>query len=37
VSYKNKLKLIEDNVGKKLEYMGPGGKFLNRAAVACDV
>jgi hypothetical protein len=37
VSYKNKLKVIEENEGKKLKYMGPGEKFLNRTAVACDV
>jgi hypothetical protein len=29
------LKLIEDKVGKSLEYIGTGGKFLNRTAVAC--
>ena len=31
------LKLIEDKVGKSLEDMGTGGKFLNRTAMACTV
>jgi hypothetical protein len=31
------LKLIEEKVGKSLKYMGTGGKFLNRTAVACAV
>jgi hypothetical protein len=31
------LKLIEDKVGKTLEDMGTGGKFLNRTAMACAV
>ena len=31
------LKLIEEKVGKILEYMGTGGKFLNRTAMACAV
>jgi hypothetical protein len=31
------LKLIEEKVGKSLEYMGTGGKFLNRTAMACAV
>jgi hypothetical protein len=30
-------KLIEENVGKCLKDMGPGGKFLNRTAMACAV
>jgi hypothetical protein len=29
------LKLIEEKVGKSLEDMGTGGKFLNRTAMAC--
>jgi hypothetical protein len=29
------LKLIEEKVGKRLEDMGTGGKFLNRTAMAC--
>jgi hypothetical protein len=29
------LKLIEEKVGKSLEDMGIGGKFLNRTAMAC--
>jgi hypothetical protein len=29
------LKLIEEKVGKTLEDMGIGGKFLNRTAMAC--
>jgi hypothetical protein len=29
------LKLIEEKVGKSLEYMDTGGKFLNRTAMAC--
>jgi hypothetical protein len=28
------LKLIEEKVGKSLEDMGTGGKFLNRTAMA---
>jgi hypothetical protein len=31
------LKLIEEKVGKSLENMGTGGKFLNRTALACAV
>jgi hypothetical protein len=31
------LKFIEEKVGKPLEDMGTGGKFLNRTAVACAV
>ena len=31
------LKLIEEKVGKSLECMGPGGKFLNRTLMACAV
>ena len=31
------LKLIEEKVGKSLENMGTGGKFLNRRAMACAV
>jgi hypothetical protein len=31
------LKLIEEKVGKSLEYMGTGEKFLNRTAMACAV
>jgi hypothetical protein len=31
------LKLIEDKVGKSLEHIGTGEKFLNRTATACDV
>jgi hypothetical protein len=31
------LKLIEEKVGKSLEDMGTGEKFLNRTAVACAV
>jgi hypothetical protein len=31
------LKLIEEKVGKGLEYMGTGEKFLNRTAMACAV
>jgi hypothetical protein len=31
------LKLIEENVGKSLEDMGTGVKFLNRTAMACAV
>jgi hypothetical protein len=29
------LKLIEEKVGKSLEDMGTGAKFLNRTAMAC--
>jgi hypothetical protein len=29
------LKLIEEKVGKSLEDMGTGEKFLNRTAMAC--
>jgi hypothetical protein len=32
-----KLKLIEDKVGKSLEDIGTGEKFLNRTAMACAV
>ena len=31
------VKLIEENVGKSLEDMGTGEKFLNRTAMACAV
>jgi hypothetical protein len=31
------VKLIEKKVGKSLEYMGTGGKFLHRRAMACAV
>jgi hypothetical protein len=31
------LKLIEEKVGKSLEDMGTGEKFLNRTAMACPV
>ena len=31
------LELIEEKVGKSLEDMGKGGKFLNRTPMACDV
>jgi hypothetical protein len=31
------LKLIEEKVGKGLEDMGTGEKFLNRTAVACTL
>jgi hypothetical protein len=31
------VKLIEEKVGKSLEDMGTGGKFLNRTAMACAV
>jgi hypothetical protein len=31
------LKLIEEKVGQNLEYMGTGGKFLNRTAMDCTV
>jgi hypothetical protein len=31
------LKRIEEKIGKSLENMGTGGKFLNRTAMACDV
>jgi hypothetical protein len=31
------MKLIEKRVGKSLEDMGRGGKFLNRTAMACGV
>jgi hypothetical protein len=31
------LKLIEEKVGKSLEDMGTGEKFLNRIAMACVV
>ena len=31
------LKLIEGKVGKSLEEMGTGQKFLNRTAMACAV
>ena len=33
----NTLKLIEEQVGKSLEDMGTGEKFLNRTAMACAV
>jgi hypothetical protein len=31
------VKLIEEKMGKSLEDMGTGGKFLNRTAMACAV
>jgi hypothetical protein len=31
------VKIIEDKLGKSLEDMGTGGKFLNRTAMACAV
>jgi hypothetical protein len=31
------LKLIKEKVGKSLEDMGTGEKFLNRTAMACAV
>jgi hypothetical protein len=31
------VKLIEEKVGKSLEDIGTGGKFLNRTAMACAV
>jgi hypothetical protein len=31
------LKLIEEKLGKNLEHMGTGEKFLNRTAMACAV
>ena len=31
------VKLIEEKVGKSLEDVGTGGKFLNRTAMACAV
>ena len=31
------LTLIEEKVGKSLEDMGTGGKFLNRTAMSCTV
>ena len=31
------MKLIEEKVGKSIEDMGTGGKFLNRTAMACAV
>jgi hypothetical protein len=31
------LKFIEEKVGKSLEVMGTGEKFLNRTAMACAV
>jgi hypothetical protein len=31
------LKLIEEKVGKSLEDMGTGERFLNRRAMACAV
>ena len=31
------LKFIEEKVGKSLEDMGTGEKFLNRTAMACEV
>jgi hypothetical protein len=31
----DKVKLIEEKVGKSLEHMGTGVKFLNRAPMAC--
>jgi hypothetical protein len=31
------VKLVEENVGKTLEDMGIGEKFLTRTALACTV
>jgi hypothetical protein len=31
------VKLIEEKVGKSLEDMGTGGKFLTRTAMACAI
>jgi hypothetical protein len=31
------VKLIEEKVGKSLEDMGTGEKFLNRTAMACAI
>jgi hypothetical protein len=31
------VKLIEEKVGKIIEYMGTGEQFLNRTAMACAV
>jgi hypothetical protein len=31
------LKLIEEKVGKSLEYLGRRGKFLNRTPMACVI
>jgi hypothetical protein len=31
------LKLIQEKVGKSSEYMGIGGKFLNRTPIVCAV
>jgi hypothetical protein len=31
------VKLIQEKVGKSLEVMGTGEKFLNRTAMACTV
>jgi hypothetical protein len=31
------VKFLEEKVGKSLEDMGTGGKFLNRTAMACAV
>jgi hypothetical protein len=31
------MKLIEEKVGKSLEDMGTGEKFLNRTAMGCSV
>ena len=31
------LKFIEEKVGKSLEHMGTGEKFLNRTSMACAV
>jgi hypothetical protein len=33
----DRLKLIEENMGKILEHMGTGGKFLNRTSMAYAV
>jgi hypothetical protein len=33
----DKLKLIEEKVGKSLEHMATGENFLNRTPVACTV
>jgi hypothetical protein len=34
---KPEMKLIEEKVGKSLEHMGTGGKFLNRTPMACAI
>ena len=36
-TYNQSMKLIEEKVGKTLEDMGTGERFLNRTAMACAV